>query len=87
MLKVVRLQWAAKALGFEKISYKKGVLRGYFISDKQSSFFDSEVFNKTLTFAQMHPRICNLKEVKDTLRISFENIQNIDEAVETLEMI
>ncbi|MNR07021.1 Transcription-repair-coupling factor [compost metagenome] len=87
MLKVVRLQWIAKKLGFEKVSYKKNVLRGYFVSDKQSKFFDSETFNKILAFAQFHPRLCNLKEVKNSLRISFDNIGNIDEAVEMLEMI
>jgi transcription-repair coupling factor (superfamily II helicase) len=87
MLKVLRLQWVGKRLGFEKLSFKKNILRGYFISDKQSKFFDSEVFNKILAFAQIHPRLCNLKEVKDSLRISFDNITNIDEAIEMLEMI
>ena len=87
MLKVVRLQWIAKKLAFEKISYKKNILRGYFISDKQSKFFDSETFNRILSFVQLHPRLCNLKEVKDSLRISFTNINNVDEAVEMLSMI
>lgn len=87
MTKVLRLQWVGKKLGFEKLSYKKGILRGYFVSDKQSPFFDSEIFNKVLAFAQLHPRLCNLKEVKDTLRISFDNINNVDEAIEMLEMI
>lgn len=87
MLNVLRLQWGAKKLGFEKLSFKKGVLRGYFISNKQSAFFDSPMFNKILTFAQMHPRMCNLKEVKDTLRIAFENLNSVDEAIEMLEMI
>nr|WP_262916105.1 transcription-repair coupling factor [Pedobacter montanisoli] len=87
MVKVLRLQWIAKKLGFEKVSFKKNILRGYFIADKQSKYFDSEVFNKILAFAQMHPRLCNLKEVKNTLRISFDNINSIDEAVEMLEMI
>lgn len=87
MVKVLRLQWIAKKLGFEKVSFKKNILRGYFLTDKQSKYFDSEVFNKILAFAQMHPRLCNLKEVKNTLRISFDNINSIDEAVEMLEMI
>nr|WP_255695530.1 transcription-repair coupling factor [Pedobacter sp. MC2016-14] len=87
MMKVLRLQWVAKQLGFEKLSYKKGTLRGYFISDKQSAFFDSVTFNKILLFAQLHPRLCNLKEVKDSLRIAFENLANIDEAVEMLQMV
>ncbi|PYF75806.1 transcription-repair coupling factor [Pedobacter nutrimenti] len=87
MLNVLRLQWVAKRLGFEKLSFKKGVVRGYFISDKKSAFFDSTTFNKILHFAQMHPRLCNLKEVKDSLRIAFENLNTVDEAVEMLEMV
>ena len=87
MLQVLRLQWAGKRLGFEKLTFKKNVLRGYFISDKQSKFFDSEAFNSVLSFAQQHPRLCNLKEIKDTLRIAFENINTVDEAIEMLEMV
>jgi transcription-repair coupling factor (superfamily II helicase) len=87
MLNVLRLQWAAKKLGFEKLSFKKGVLRGYFIADKQSKFFDSPMFLNILTFAQQHPRMCNLKEVKNTLRIAFEDLQTVDNAIEMLEMV
>ncbi|SMC69549.1 transcription-repair coupling factor [Pedobacter africanus] len=87
MLNVLRLQWVAKKLAFEKLSFKKGVLRGYFITDKRSAFFDSTMFNKILHFAQIHPRLCNLKEVKDSLRIAFDNLNTVDEAVEMLEMV
>ena len=87
MLSVVRLQWLGKKLGFEKISFKKNSLRGYFLSDKQSAYFDSNTFTKILTFAQNHPRMCNLKEVKNTLRIAFDNISSVEEAIETLELI
>jgi transcription-repair coupling factor (superfamily II helicase) len=87
MLSVLRLQWAAKKLGFEKLSFKKGVLRGYFIADKQSNFFDSQMFHKILSFAQQHPRMCNLKEVKNTLRIAFEDLNTVEEAIEMLEMV
>ena len=87
MLSVLRLQWSAKKLGFEKLSFKKGVLRGYFIADKQSDFFDSPMFHKILSFAQQHPRMCNLKEVKNTLRIAFEDLKTVEEAIEMLEMV
>ncbi|MBY0244299.1 MAG: transcription-repair coupling factor, partial [Sphingobacteriaceae bacterium] len=87
MFKVLQLQWIGKQLGFEKLSYKKGVVRGYFVTDKQSPFFDSEIFTKILMFAQQHPRLCNLKEIKDTLRIAFENVNTIDEAIELLQMV
>ena len=87
MLNVLRLQWVAKQLGFEKLSFKKGTLRGYFIADKQSAFFDSTMFNRILHFAQIHPRLCNLKEVKDSLRIAFDGLNTVDEAVEMLELV
>ncbi|AZI24899.1 MAG: transcription-repair coupling factor [Pedobacter agri] len=87
MLSVVRLQWLGKKLGFEKISFKKNSLRGYFLSDKQSAYFDSTTFTKILTFAQNHPRMCNLKEVKNTLRIAFDNVSTVEEAIQTLALI
>lgn len=87
MLKVLRLQWAGKKLSFEKLTYKNHVLRGYFVSDKQSKFFDSEQFNRVLGFAQNHPRLCSLKEVKNTLRIDFPNVHTVDEAIELLQMV
>lgn len=87
MLSVLKLQWVAKRLGFEKLSFKKGVLRGYFIADKQSHFFDSAMFHKILNFAQAHPRMCNLKEVKNTLRIAFEDLNTVEDAIQMLEMV
>ncbi|TDO19244.1 transcription-repair coupling factor [Pedobacter duraquae] len=87
MMDVLRLQWVARKLGFEKLNFKKGVLRGYFIANKQSAYFDSTMFNQVLHFAQLHPRICNLKEVKDSLRIAFENLNTVNEAIEMLNMV
>lgn len=85
LLNTLRLQWLGKEIGFEKISYKKNVLRGYFISNKKSSYFESERFGKVLQFVQANPSICNLKEVKGSLRIGFEKIQSVDEAVMLLQ--
>ncbi len=87
MLQVLRLQWAGKKKSFEKLNYKNNALSGYFVNDKQSAFFDSEVFIRILNFAQNHPRLCRLKEIKNTLRIDFQNINSVDEAIEILEMI
>ncbi len=85
MLNTVRLQWLGKAIGFEKVSLKKSILRGYFISNQQSPYFESGSFHRILQFVQDNPRRCNLKEVKNSLRISFEAIKTIDEAVGILE--
>ena len=84
MLNTVRLQWLGKAIGFEKISLKKNVLRGYFIASQQSPYFESGMFRQVLMFVQSNPRRTNLKEVKNSLRISIDGVNDIDEAVSLL---
>ncbi|HQS52601.1 MAG TPA: helicase-related protein, partial [Daejeonella sp.] len=69
-----RLQYLGKMIGFEKITFKKGVLRGYFIANKQSPYFETAQFGRVLEFLQAHPRISNLKEVKNTLRLAIEHV-------------
>ena len=87
LLRTVELQWIGKEIGLEKITWKKGVIRGYFISDKQSRYFESEQFSKILSYAQQHPRKVNLKEVKNTLRIAVEDVKNIDDAIFVMEQM
>ena len=87
MLNTVRLQWLGKAIGFEKISLKKNVLRGYFIASQQSPYFESSMFRQVLSFVQSNPRRTNIKEVKNTLRLSVDGVNSIDEAVELLDEI
>lgn len=84
LFNTLRLQWYGKKIGFEKVSYKKNVLRGYFVSDKQSSYFESDRFGMVLDFVQRNPSICNLKEVKGTLRIGFDRIFDIKQAIDIL---
>src|SRR5690554_5351272 len=84
LFNTLRLQWYGKAIGFEKVSYKKNVLRGYFVSDKQSPYFESERFGKVLDFVAKNPSICNLKEVKGTLRLGFDRIYDIKQGIEIL---
>lgn len=82
-----RLQNLGKMIGFEKISLKNGVLRGYFLTNKQSAYFETEQFSKVLSFLQAHPKISNLKEVKNTLRLAIEHVQTLDTAIEMLQDI
>jgi transcription-repair coupling factor (superfamily II helicase) len=81
LLNTVRIQWLGKVIGFEKISLKKNVLRGYFISNQQSPYFETEAFRQVLNYVQYNPRRVNMKEVKNTLRISIEGVSTIERAV------
>jgi transcription-repair coupling factor (superfamily II helicase) len=77
----LRLQWLGKELGFEKISLKGNILRGYFVGNKNSSYFQSEAFGKILAYVGQNPAWCNLKEVKGNLRLAFERVQDIHHAL------
>lgn len=80
LLHTVRLRWKAKKLGFEKIVLKNRVLKAYFISKQDSSYFSSSLFSSILKFAQMHPRSCKMKEEKGKLSLSLLHIDSIREA-------
>lgn len=85
LFNTLRLQWLGKAIGFEKISYKKNTLKGFFINNAKSSYFESDQFGHVLAFAQAHPAICNLKEVKGQLRLAISNVNSITYALQLLE--
>jgi transcription-repair coupling factor (superfamily II helicase) len=87
LLNTWRLQWLGKMIGFEKISLKRNVLKGYFITNQQSAYFETEQFNRVLQFVQAHPRICNLREIKNSLRLAVEHVGSLDSAIEVLEEI
>lgn len=87
LLNILRLQWLGKMIGFEKISFKKNTLKGYFITNQQSPYFESEQFNSVLNYITANPRIANLKEVKNSLRIAFEHVHTVSEAIRILSEI
>jgi transcription-repair coupling factor (superfamily II helicase) len=84
LLNTIRLQLMGKAIGFEKISLKKNILRGYFLANQQSKYFESQAFMQVLNFVKSNPRRVNMKEVKNSLRISIEGVRSIEEAVDIL---
>lgn len=83
----LRLQWLGKSIGLEKISYKKNLLRGYFVSNANSPYFESDQFGAVLGYVQSHPANTNLKEVKNQLRIAISDVRNIHSAIKILQDI
>src|SRR5699024_5255411 len=84
LLNTMRLQWLSKVIRFEKITHNKCILLGYFIDNQQSKYFETDAFRNVLGYVQANPYRTNLKEVKNTLRLSIENVHSIDEAVKVL---
>ncbi|AXT57604.1 transcription-repair coupling factor [Aquimarina sp. AD1] len=89
LLNSVRIKWIATSIGIEKIIMKQNKLIGYFISDQQSSFYQSPAFSKVLQFVQKNPNVCKMKE-KNTrnglrLLLTFENIDSVNTSLKVLQ--
>ncbi len=87
LIKTIQLRWLAMDIGFEKLLLKNNKLVGYFIAKQDSPYYQSEVFTKILKFVQQHAKHCKMKENKDRLTLSFENIKSIDDALAVLKPI
>ena len=87
----VRIKWLAKKLGLEKIILKQKRMIGYFVSDQQSPFYQTEGFTKVLKYVQQNPKSCVMKEkeTKNGLRllITFIKIDTVETALQTLKRI
>ena len=77
LLRIVKLRWLAQSLGFEKLVIKNDRMIGYFIGDQNSGFYKSKTFLKILNFVQHHPKIFSMKESKEKLTLTIENIENV----------
>lgn len=87
----VRIKWLAKSLGIEKIILKQKRMIGYFVSDQQSEFYQTEAFTRVLQYVQKNSRSCVMKEkqTKNGLRllITFIKIDSVQKALQTLQKI
>ena len=91
LLDSVRIKWIAKTLGIEKLILKQKRMIGYFVSDQQSAFYQTEIFTNLLAFVQQNSKNCVLKE-KETkkglrLLLTFIRIDSVKKALQTLESI
>lgn len=91
LLDSLRIKWIATEFGIEKIILKQNKMVAYFISDQQSTYYQSAKFRKVLSFVQQNPTLCKMKE-KETrnglrLLLTFENVKTIKKALEVLNLI
>jgi len=91
LLDSVRIKWLAKHLGLERLILKQKRMIGYFVSNQQSSFYQTPIFTKVLQFVQQNGTICVMKEkeTKNGLRLllTFIKIDSVKKALKTLQNI
>ena len=91
LLKSVELKWIAAAIGFDKIVVKNGIFLGYFPSNPQDKFYQSDKFRNIIAYLNRNPKEATLKEKSSNegnqLMMRKENVQNVDEVNTVLERI
>ncbi len=87
LMLAIQLRWKAKAIGFEKIVIKQNTFIGFFVADSDSAYYQSASFTKVLNFVQQNPRACNMAEKKGKLRLRFDNVGDVQTALEHLNNI
>ena len=80
LLESVKLRWQAEKLGFEKVTLKGGKLKGYFVPQDKEDYYKGPVFGQILSFMQMNPRRCRMKEFKGKPMFTIDNINSVTEA-------
>ena len=85
----VRIKWIAIKMGIERVIIKQDCFIGYFISDQQSDFYQTQGFSKVLDFAQNNASKVKIKE-KNTrgglrLLLTIENVSSISKVLDMLE--
>lgn len=82
-----KLRWLAQDMGLERLVIKSEKMVGYFISNPQSPFYETDTFTKVLDHIQRHGQNCRLNEQNDRLRIVFSEVKHIKDAFEQVTMI
>ncbi|OUJ75080.1 transcription-repair coupling factor [Hymenobacter crusticola] len=80
LIDIVKLRWQGCQAGFEKITLKKDLLKGYIQAENNEAYFQGAQFGNILNYVQTHPTKARMKERKDQLIISIEEVKNVQAA-------
>ena len=81
---IVRIRQLGLKLGFEKIIIKNGVIIAFFISNPLSQYYRSDRFSAILEKVSQYPRLFELKQNDNKLRVFVRNVEGIDKAYAVL---
>ena len=91
LLNTLRLKWIASKLGLERLIIKNKKCVGYFLSDQQNTFFQSDVFNLILSTVQNQPESFNIKEKQTRkglrLLLTIDKVYSIEALHQSLKTI
>ncbi len=85
LINIVRLRQRAIDLGFEKIILKSGSMTAYFVSNQNSSYYNSRVFGSILEYIQQAGRKYQLIQKPNSLYVKCEKVPSVKKAVDILQ--
>lgn len=85
----LRLRWAAKALGFERIILKNSKLQGFFVGNPQSSFYETSIFKNLLNYVSKEgaKRQMSFKQTPKHFIFIRENVKSLSGARNIIEIL
>ncbi len=84
---IVRIRQLGERLGFEKIIIKNGVMIAFFISNPLSQYYRSDRFSKVLEGITLNPKVFELKQNDNRLRIVSRNVDGTSKAYSLLKKL
>ena len=90
LFEALRLRWICKRLGLERIILKAGKLRGYFVEDPQSPFYETERFQAVLQYIAVgagQTKGMSLKKTNRHLILVRDNVRTLPGVSKLLQSI
>ena len=81
LMRVVPLRRMGKSLGCEKIVLKQQRMTLFFVSQNDSPFYQSEAFDRILSFVARNPRRCQFREVNGKRSMVIADVPTIEESL------
>lgn len=87
LIRIVRLRRLAKSIGIEKVVLKSQQMILHLITDKESAYYQSPVFDKLIAYVMGNTRSCKLREVGKKRSIAIKNVSTVENAVAIMQQI
>ena len=87
LLKVMPLKWLAASIGVEKVTLKSGKMILYLVGDFASRYYESEQFDRIITYASYHPRNTKMREHDGRRSLWIKDVNSVSQAVAILQEI
>ena len=87
LMGIVLVRRLGRSLGMERILLKNGTMTAYFVSNKDSIFYQSTTFGRSLAFMKQDFRRCTLAEVNGKRRMVVKKVSSVGDAIRILQTI